>query len=50
MEYQVLSCIFHYGYLRFEGKVGKKEGKGKGKDKKIIEYAVAGSGIRTHDH
>ena len=40
----------NYGYLRFEGKVGKKEGKGKGKDKKIIEYAVAGSGIRTHDH
>ena len=41
-----------YGYLRFEGngensfgKVGKKEGKGKGKDKKLTKFAVAGSGI-----
>ena len=45
-----------YGYLRFEGngensfgKAGKKEGKGKGKDKKITKYPVAGSRIRTHD-
>jgi hypothetical protein len=32
------------------GKVGKKEGKGKGKDKKITKFTVAGSGIRTHTH
>ena len=49
-----------YGYLRFErngkilvgryGKRRKKDGKGKGKDKKITKFAVAGSGIRTHNH
>ena len=46
-----------YGYLRFEGngkiplgRYGKKEGKGKGKDKKITKFAVAGSGIRSHNH
>jgi hypothetical protein len=45
------------GYLRFEGngkisfgKVGKKEGKGKGKDKRITKFAVVGSGIQTHNH
>ena len=48
-----------YGYFRFEGngkiplgRYGKrreKEGKGKGKDEKITKFAVAGSGIRTHD-
>ena len=32
------------------GKRRKKEGKGKGKDKKITKFAVAGSGIRTHNH
>ena len=32
------------------GKRREKEGKGKGKDKKITKFAVAGSGIRTHNH
>ena len=49
-----------YGYLRFErngkipvgryGKRRKKDGKGKGKDKKITKFAVAGNGFPTHDH
>ena len=28
---------------------GKKEGKGKGNDKKVTKYPVAGSRIQTHD-
>ena len=48
-----------YGYLRFEGngkiplgkygKRRKKGGKEKGKDKKITNFAVAGSGNRTQE-
>ena len=45
-----------YGYLGFEGngkiplgRQGKKEGKGKANDKKMTNYPVAGTRIRTHD-
>ena len=40
------------GKFLWEGrkKRRKKEGKGKGKDKKITKFAVAGSGIQTHNH
>ena len=39
------------GKFLWEGREkGGKKGKGKGKDKRITKFAVAGSGIQTHNH